>query len=252
MIRRRYGSDASCGLYQCDRAHIDRTHVDPLHRKGDGLAGLLLCDHVAQRQIMLRGRSAFVRVVAKGEIVDQGGVIAREQAVAHVIGKALRPVENGTASTPVQAPQIVHDVAAADDEHALVAEPCQPLCQCVVPCGWLRSSMLSCTTGTSASGNTWVSTDQVPWSRPHPRVASSSRCTAVGASSCCTRRASGGEPGAGYWTSNSARGKPPKSWRVRGCAIVVPAGPRVYQCAETARTAAGRGRDSPSLRHASL
>src|SRR3569833_2207987 len=122
MIRRRYGSDASCGLYQCDRTHIDRTHVDPLHRKGDGLAGLLLCDHVEQRQIMLRGRRALVRVVAEGEIVDQGGVIAREQAVAHVLGTPLRPVESGTASTPVQAPQIVHDVAAADDEHALVAK----------------------------------------------------------------------------------------------------------------------------------
>src|SRR3569832_1187627 len=101
-----------------------------LHRKGDGLAGLLLCVLVEQRQIMLRGRRALVRVVAEGEIVDQGGVIAREQAVAHVLGKPLRPVESGTASTPVQAPQIVHDVAAADDEHALVAKRRQPPRQC--------------------------------------------------------------------------------------------------------------------------
>src|SRR3569832_1153291 len=70
-----------------------------LHRKGDGLAGLLLCDHVAQRQIKLRSRRALVRVVAEGEIVDQSNENAREQADTHVLGKPLRPVESGTAST---------------------------------------------------------------------------------------------------------------------------------------------------------
>ena len=59
-------------------------------------------------------------------------------------------------------------------------------------------------------------------------------------------------PGAGYWTSNNACGKPPKSWIVFGLAIAVTAVPRVNQCAEIARIALGLGTFVPRLRQASV
>lgn len=52
---------------------------------------------------------------------------------------------------------------------------------------------------------------------------------------------SSGLPGAGYCTSKSARGKPPKSWMVRGFSIAVTKVPFVSQCAEMQRIALGRG-----------
>ena len=52
----------------------------------------------------------------------------------------------------------------------------------------------SCTTGMSASGNTWVSTDQVPWSMPQ---LSMSGPTQVGWAISATSAAISGAPGAG-------------------------------------------------------
>jgi hypothetical protein len=57
--------------------------------------------------------------------------------------------------------------------------------------------------------------------------------------------ASSGEPGAGYRTSNSSCGKPPKSWIVRGAAIAVMCVPVVSQCAETTSTAVGVAISAP-------
>src|SRR5690349_3975860 len=61
------------------------------------------------------------------------------------------------------------------------------------------------------------------------------------------RAASPGAPAAGYCTSYNGRGKPPKSWIVRGRATAVTAVPGRYQCAETHSTARGRGRSFPRL-----
>src|SRR2546426_3570199 len=102
--------------------------------------------------------------------------------------------------------------------------------------------MLSWTTGTSASGKTCRSTDQVPWSRPQ----CPSRPTGVGASSDCTRLASAGSPGAGYSTRYSSGGKPPKSWIVGGAGIAVTEVPGRYQCAEMDKIARGRGIAAPT------
>jgi len=63
---------------------------------------------------------------------------------------------------------------------------------------------------------------------------------------------SSGRPGAGYCTSNSACGKPKKSWMVRGRGIAVTASTLVYQCAEIARIARGRGTEAPKARQASV
>jgi hypothetical protein len=93
--------------------------------------------------------------------------------------------------------------------------------------------MPSCTTGASASGNMRTRTDQVPWSSPHR----SSSSTGVGASRSRTRRASSGDPGAGYRTWYSSGGNPPKSWMVRGRRPSVTRPPGRYQWADTDRIA---------------
>jgi uncharacterized protein len=53
-------------------------------------------------------------------------------------------------------------------------------------------------------------------------------------------------------TSYSSRGKPPKSWIVRGRAVAVTAVPGWHQCAETTRIARGRGTERPIALQASV
>ena len=109
--------------------------------------------------------------------------------------------------------------------------------------------MLSCTTGTSASGYIGFSTPQAPWSRPRVGCCT----TTSGDSSSATRAARAGSPDARYWTSNSACGKPPKSWIVSGAMEALTAeAPRDSQWALIISTALGRGRVSPSRRQSRL
>jgi len=66
-------------------------------------------------------------------------------------------------SAPGVGVQVVHDIAAP---HARI--PSSRSGRRRTPSSWWKaagrvSSMLSCTTATSASGNTWRSTDQVPY-----------------------------------------------------------------------------------------
>ena len=83
---------------------------------------------------------------------------------------------------------------------------------------------------------------QLSWSSPTQR----------GAATSATSAATSGAPGHGYSTAKRRSGKPKKSWIVRGEAMAVTAVALVYQCAETHRTARGRGRADPSAAHASL
>ena len=71
-------------------------------------------------------------------------------------------------------------------------------------------SRLICITGTSASGYKCLTTLQQPWSSPHL----SSSPTSVFWSALCLIRQFRTPPFAGYCTSYSSLGKPPKSWIV--------------------------------------
>ena len=64
--------------------------------------------------------------------------------------------------------------------------------------------------------------------------------------------ASSGSPGAGYLTANSSSGKPKKSWIVLGAAIAVTAVALMYQWADIARIARGRGIEAANERQASV
>ncbi len=109
--------------------------------------------------------------------------------------------------------------------------------------------MASCTTGTSASGYMWARTDQVPWSMPQ---LSWSSPTQRGSATSATSAATSGAPGHGYSNAKSRSGNPKKSWMVRGAAMAVTAVALVYQWAEMARIARGRGSAAPSADHASV
>jgi hypothetical protein len=64
--------------------------------------------------------------------------------------------------------------------------------------------------------------------------------------------ATSGAPGAGYWNVCSCSPKPKRSWIVLGFAIAVTAVTAVtaeYQCADTTRTARGRGNVAARARH---
>src|SRR3569623_1650668 len=102
--------------------HGDGAHVHAGDRKGGGLAWLLLRNHVQQRQIMLGGRHAPTGVGAGGLIIDERVVIAGQQLLFHLLGKTLRPFERRRVRRPVQAAEVVNDVATADDEYVLVAQ----------------------------------------------------------------------------------------------------------------------------------
>jgi hypothetical protein len=108
--------------------------------------------------------------------------------------------------------EVVGGVAAAHDQHALVAQGGEGPGDGQVAGGGRRLSMLSCTTGQSAAGRMWWSTLQVPWSRPQSLLAEARPAP----TSSTVRRARAASPGAGYCMSKSAWGKPPKSWMVSG------------------------------------
>lgn len=82
---------------------------------------------------------------------------------------------------------------------------------------------------------------QQPWSRPHW----CDNSTGSGFNNSAVSKASEGEPGAGYCTSNKACGNPPKSWMVLGALMAVIWVPRVSQCALTHRMAVGVGSVCP-------
>src|SRR5690606_3574343 len=90
-------------------------------------------------------------------------------------------------------------------------------------------------TGTSASGYRCLITDHEPWSKPHL----SSNCTSVLLTKSLVNCANCGLPGAGYCTSKSSCGNPPKSCIVTGFSIAVTYVPLVSQCAEITSIAFG-------------
>ncbi len=98
--------------------------------------------------------------------------------------------------------------------------------------------MLSWTTGMSALGNIGLSTDQVPWSRPHSLRSSP---TGGRAMPRLIPSATPGAPGAGYCWSNSACGKPPKSWIVLGLSMPVSHQPRGQPVRRNAKDQLGPG-----------
>ena len=57
--------------------------------------------------------------------------------------------------------------------------------------------------------------------------------------------ASAGAPLAGYSTSYSGLGKPPKSWMVAGCGVAVTVGKSAMKWAEATTMACGLGKEAP-------
>ena len=154
------------------------------------------------------GRASARRWSKSGCSSSRGDVGRGRSSISRVACSSKRCAQSKPASgvRPVDAAQVVHDVAAADDQHAArrAAAPAARRAR-----GGTRAACSalidSCTTGMSASGNTCTSTDQVPWSRPQ---LSWSAPDPVGlARPRRPRSASSGSPGAGYSTVEQLAGE---------------------------------------------
>lgn len=119
--------------------------------------------------------------------------------------EAPRPLEPGLRLCPVDAPKVVDRVATADDEHPSVAQRRQLGAQLEVVVERLLRIDRQLDDRDVGSGNTWISSDQVPWSRPQTSV---SRPTMVGLAISASCSANAGAPGAGYSTANNSSGNP--------------------------------------------
>ena len=159
-------------------------------------------------EIVLRRRHGKQRVFAERSVVDQRCVLARLDEVANSRLEAHCPVVRlDGMPAPCIRVQVVHDVSAAYDQHAGVAQRTQPLADFMVKVR--RSRFVD-----AQLYDRYIRVRKdVAQHGPGAVIESpaGSRATSSGASSRCTSRARVGSPGAGYWTANSSRGKPPKS-----------------------------------------
>ena len=101
--------------------HAQRAEGPPFGERQRRLAGSAAqARDVGERQEVFSGRHRQ-RVVRVGGDIDQIGRSRRHDA-AHVGVEALGPVEAAVAVRPVDPAQVVHHVAAAEDEDALLAQ----------------------------------------------------------------------------------------------------------------------------------
>ena len=82
---------------------------------------------------MLRRRHSEKCIGSEALVPDEGLVIVRKEEATSLGLEAFCPLEGlATVPTPRVGMKVVDDVAASDDEIALVAEWCEPLPQLVV------------------------------------------------------------------------------------------------------------------------
>ena len=145
--------------------------------------------------------------------------------------------------------QVVDDVAAAQDQHALVAQRRERAADGEVL--RRREPRVDAELDHRDVGGRAQVQEHAPRAVVEAPVGVDGGAVARRRAPPRASRASG-SPGAGYWTRYSASGKPPKSWMVSGRSLAVVKVPSTYQCAETARIALGTrqrpGRASPRPR----
>ena len=167
----------------------------PFDGKGHHVVGVAGAEDVEQRQVVVRGGGGEHGVAAEGLVLDER---ARDRRRASAPAPASRSAPPSRTAPRDGGPRRRRGGCARGSR---CRSPGRPRRAARPAAGRSRSgrtrarvsSIDSCTTGTSASGNTWARTDHVPWSSPHCW----SRPTGSGASRSRTRAASSGEPGAG-------------------------------------------------------
>ena len=177
------------------------------------------------------------------------GRVARHDRGRGIV-ESLRPVEPAVGSAPVDAPEVVHDVAARHDQDAALAQRRELRAELEVVVERLRRVDRQLHDRDVGVGNVCTSTDQVPWSMPQ---LSASSPTHVG---CDQIGDLGGElriAGRRVLAPRTARrgSRRSRGWS-SACAIAVTAEALMYQCADTTRMARGRGTSAPNARHASV
>src|SRR5262249_54376303 len=121
------------------RKHRDRSALHALHGEVEGIPVLQGAEHVEERKVVVRRRDGEPRVGAEGLVVEE----RRDVTLLHERTGALletdRPVEGtGLVASPRVEAQVVHDVAAPEDQDAFVAQRSELPAQLVVEGGRLR------------------------------------------------------------------------------------------------------------------
>ena len=133
------------------------------------------------------------RILAQGGVVDERGVVTGRQTLAELRLKAHGPVVRLLgALTPGVRAQVVHHVPAAEYQDALGAQRAQTCAELVMEAG-----RFACVDAQLHDRHLRLRI-QVAQHRPAAVIQAPARSsvTGSGASSCCTRRASAGSPGA--------------------------------------------------------
>ena len=103
--------------------HGDRAAIESRDGKGCRLAILLLSENVQQRQVMLRRRDCEHRVRSERLVVDERSVVAGENQFTRQLFEPNSPVEwFDRVAAPGIGVKVMHEVAAADDENAFIAQ----------------------------------------------------------------------------------------------------------------------------------
>src|SRR6267142_705223 len=111
--------------------HADRAQIVAVHGKAHRFVRSLQTGDVEEREVVLRGRHRQARIFAELREIDQGVVVARGQRLPNLLVEPDRPIE-GLPAAAFHKTQVVHHVAAADDEGALVAQGSEPSAGVVV------------------------------------------------------------------------------------------------------------------------
>jgi hypothetical protein len=111
-----------------DGEHRDRTAVYAFDGERERVSFRSGADYVEQREVVVGRGDGELGFAAQGLVADEWAVVAALQEAADFLFEANGPVEgiDGVLSPSVGV-EVVHQVAAADDENAFLAQRGQAL-----------------------------------------------------------------------------------------------------------------------------
>src|SRR3990172_6641346 len=116
------GLDLTCLETDNRREHPDGTVLDPVDGKRNDFIPALLRHDLEEREVVLRRGHAEAGVLAECLEIDERLVLPRKKITAQLFVEADGPVVGRRVFGPLDQTEIVHHVAAAEDEHPFVAQ----------------------------------------------------------------------------------------------------------------------------------
>ena len=107
------------------RSHAQRFAHDFIGEQRERFVIGFCADYIKQRPPMLGCGRGQAQLLGISIIVGERGVVAALQPMVHQLAGGLRPIVSaigGVGVAPVHQAQVVHDIAAADNQNALLAQ----------------------------------------------------------------------------------------------------------------------------------